>query len=121
MRLEIPFTEINKLLAVKELSWLTLGSDGESIILSAKGARLRLDQADASLNRTVFTHKGDNLLGKVASGGVGFAKVFTTLPEFLNFDAKHITIYWDKLLPQISVHSSRVSVKGSSLLVDLEI
>lgn len=121
MRLEISFAEINTLLAVKELSWLTLGGDGESIILSAKGARLRLDQADSSLNRTVFTHKGDNLLGKVASGGVGLAKLFTTLPEFLNFDTQHITICWDKLLPQVSVYSSRVSVTGASLLVDLEI
>ncbi len=121
MRLEISFTEINKLLAARALSWLTLGGDGGSIILSAKGALLRLNQAAASLNRTVFTHKGDNLLGKVISGTAGFAKWFTKLPEFLNFDTKHITICWDKLVPQLTVYSSRVNVTGPSLQVDLEI
>ena len=85
------------------------------------GARLRLDQADSSLNRTIFTHKGDNLLGKIASSTVAFVKWFKTPPEFLNFDTKHIIICWDKLLPQVSVYSSRVSVTGASLLVDLEI
>ena len=121
MHLEISFAEINTLLAAKGLSWLTLERDSESIIFSAKGARLRLDQADSSLTRTVFTHRGDNLLGKVISGTAGFAKLFTTLPEFLTFDTKHIAICWDKLLPQVSVYSSRVSVTGASLLVDLEI
>ena len=121
MRLEIPFAEINTLLAAKGLSSLKLSCDGEKLILAVKGALLHLGQVETSLNRIVFAHRGVNLKGKLISGGVGIAQSFITLPKFLSLDSEHITIFWDKLLPQISVHSSRVCVKGSSLLVELEI
>lgn len=122
MRLKIPFAEINTLLAAKGLSSLELSCDGEKLILTAKGAMLHLSQVETSLNRISFAHRGVNLRGKLASGvGVGIAKLFITLPKFISLDSKHLTILWDKLLRQISVHSSRVCVKGSSLLVELEI
>lgn len=126
MRLEISFAEINTLLAAKGFSNLELSCEGEKIILSAKkfGLRLRLQliQSDTSMNRLVFTHKGDNLGGSVASiVGGGFASFFAKLPDFLSVDTAQIVIHWEKLLPGINVLSSRVSVKGSGLLVDLEL
>ena len=124
MLLEISFAEINKLVAAKGQSRFTLGGDGANLVLSIKillgTARLRLRQIETSLNRVVFSHKGDNLLGSSISMGGGLASFFK-IPDFVSIDTKHVNIYWDKLLPQISIHSSRISVKGSSLLVDLEI
>src|ERR1043166_3631644 len=119
MRLDLSFAEINKLLAAKELAWLEISGKGEDIIVSAKGARLKLRQTETKLNSITFSHKGDNMFGKVLSGaGAGIVSLLKIkLPKFLSMDSERITISWKKLLPQLSVPESHVSVKRSGLQV----
>jgi hypothetical protein len=123
MRLDLSFAEINKVLAAKGLAWLEISADGEDIIVSAKGARLKLRQIETKLHHIVFSHKGANVLGKVASGaGAGMVSFFKIkLPRFLSLDNDHITICWGLLIPQMTIFKSYISVKGSGLQADLEI
>jgi hypothetical protein len=123
MRLDIPFIEINRLLAVKELSWLEISGKGEDIIVSAKGARLKLRQIETKLNSITFSHKGDNMFGKIVSGaGAGVVSLLKIkLPTFLSMDNDQITVSWKKLIPQLSVVESHLSVKKSGLQMEFRI
>lgn len=117
MLLEISFTEINRLLAVNGLGWLQLSGAGGSLFASGFGARLKLQQADSKTNQIILSHIGDNFLGNIVSSLASFGK--GRLPPFVDIDFNHITIYWNKLLPQITIAKSRISVRGSTLQVDL--
>ena len=124
MRLDISFEEIKKVLAARGLSWIELSGDGDDVIVSAKGARLRLRQVETRLHHFVFSHKGANFLGKVASGlGAGIVSFFfkSALPPFLILDSNNITLCWSLLIPQMTIFKSHISVKGSGLHVNLEI
>jgi hypothetical protein len=123
MHLDISFAEINKLLAAKGLSWLEIGGKGEDIIISAKGARLKLRQIEPKLNSITFSHKGDNMFGKVVSGaGAGIVSLLKVkLPKFLSMDSDQITVSWKKLIPQLSILETHVNVKKSGLQVEFRI
>src|SRR6185436_18356640 len=121
MRLDVSFAEINKLLAAKGLSWLEISGKGEDIIVSAKGARLKLQQTETKLNSITFSHKGDNMFGRVVSGaGAGIVSLLKVkLPKFLSMDSDQITVSWRKLIPQLSVLESHLSVKKSGLQMEI--
>ena len=123
MHLDISFDEIKKVLAARGLSRIEISGDGDDIIVSTKGARLRLRQVETKLHHIVFSHKGANILGKAASAlGAAMVSLFNIkLPIFLTLDSDHITICWGLLIPQITIFKSHISVKGSGLHVDLEI
>ena len=123
MHINISFLEINKLLVARGLSWIELSGDGDDIIISAKGARLKLRQVATRLNHIVFSHKGANVFGKIASGaGAGMVSLFKIkLPPYLTLDSNHITICWGLLIPQTTISKSSISINGSGLEVELEI
>ena len=123
MRLDISFVEVNQLLAAKGLSWLKISGKGEDIIVSAKGARLKLRQIETKLNSITFSHMGDNVFGKVVSGaGPGVVSLLKIkLPKFLSMDRDQITVSWKKLIPQLSVLESQVTVKRAGLQVEFRI
>lgn len=123
MFLNISFAQINRLLEAKGLSWLEIGGKGGDLIVSAKGARLKLRQIATNLDTITFSHKGENIFGKVVSGaGAGVVSLLKVkLPPFLSLNSDEITLSWKKLLPQLPVLESHVRVKGSGLQVEFRI
>lgn len=119
MLLEISFTEVNKLLAAQGMPWLQLSSKGDDLIVSARSVRLKIQQIDSKINQSIFSHKGDSLTGKLLSTFAFLGK--SKLPPYVGMDFSHITIYWDKLLPHITILKSQISVRGQVLQVSLDI
>lgn len=93
------------------------------ILVSAKGARLKLRQIETKLHTITFFHKGADILGKVVSGaGASVVSLLKLkLPAFLSMDSEQITVSWKKLLPQLSILEFHVNVKTLGLQVEFRI